>query len=72
MMDKFKTVLTARGAYGRTYSNLEDILIDYLDGKDFRIINGSYFGPYFSIRDAEELLNDYFAIEVNGWLIPVK
>lgn len=68
-MKNLLSILPATGAYGRKYSCLADILIDYLDGKDFRVINGSYF----SFRDADRLLADgYDHIEVDGWLVPVK
>lgn len=39
-------ILYARGAYGRKTS-----FADWQDGKDFRIVNGSYF----SIRDIQAL-----------------
>lgn len=35
------------GAYGRTYRDIESMEADWLDGKDFKILNG----PYCSIRD---------------------
>lgn len=34
-------------AYGRSYANKDDAVDDWLDGKDFKIIEG----PYCSIRD---------------------
>ena len=59
----------ATGAYGRKYDTLEDILIDWHDGLDFKIRGGSYF----SIRDAEVLRNDgYDFLDVDGWIIPLK
>jgi hypothetical protein len=62
-------ILFAQPAYGRSYSDDADVLIDYLDGKDFRVISGSYF----SFRDADVLLNDGFThVDVFGYLFPVK
>ena len=56
-------------AYGRNYDCLADVLLDYLDGKDFRIVNGAYF----SIRDTDELLAEGIKyLSINDWLIPVK
>ena len=37
-------------AYNRKYSNNEDMLKDWIDGKDFRV---EYGGPYTSIRDRD-------------------
>ena len=60
------SVLYASGAYGRKYDTLDDVLIDWLDGLDFKVISG----PYFSIRDAEVLRNDgYKFLDVNGWMV---
>jgi hypothetical protein len=43
--------LHAVPAYGRSYKTNEDLITDWLDGKDFKIEGGSYF----SIRDYEML-----------------
>jgi hypothetical protein len=68
-MNNLFNTLYASGAYGRTYDCLADVLIDYLEGLDFKINRG----PYFSFRDADVLINDgYTHIDINGWLIPVK
>jgi len=39
-------VMNATGAYGRKAK-----LTDYVDGRDFKLVNG----PYFSIRDEDRL-----------------
>jgi len=66
LMNNIKT-LFATGAYGRQYDALEDVLLDYLEGKDFRVVSG----PYFSIRDADALRAEgYKLLDVDGWLIP--
>jgi hypothetical protein len=62
-------ILNAVPAYGRTYDDDADLLIDYLDGKDFRVVGGSYF----SFRDADLLIDDGFThVDVGGYLFPVK
>ena len=43
--------LHAVPAYGRVYNSNEELIADWLDGKDFKIDGGSYF----SIRDYEML-----------------
>lgn len=43
--------LHAVPAYGRSYNSNEDLIKDWLEGKDFKIEGGSYF----SIRDYEML-----------------
>lgn len=40
-------------AYGRVYKTAEDMFTDFVDGKDFKILNG----PYTSIRDLETLVD---------------
>ena len=68
LMDNSK-LLFASGAYGREYSDLADVLIDWFDGKDFQVISG----PYFSCRDADVLRNDgYKYVKVDGWIIPLS
>jgi hypothetical protein len=42
----FDDTLTVVGAYGRAANEQ-----DWLEGKDFKV----YSGPYFSIRDLEEI-----------------
>ena len=60
--------LYASGAYGRKYDTLEDVLIDWLEGLDFKVISG----PYFSIRDAEVLRADgYGLVDVDGYILPI-
>jgi len=39
-------------AHGRTYKTNREALIDWVNGKDFRLIGG---GPYTSVRDASTL-----------------
>jgi hypothetical protein len=48
------TYLTARPAYGRSYSTRLSVLKDFTDGKDFKMTPG----PYFSIRDKRYLVED--------------
>lgn len=38
-------------AYGRTYSSIETMLVDWQAGKDFKIVGGCYF----SSRDTQAL-----------------
>ncbi len=40
-----------QGAYGRTYRNEQEVLVDWRAGKDFKFVGG----PYFSIRDRNSL-----------------
>jgi len=47
-------VLMAVPAYGRSYVDGFDLLIDWQRGLDFRILNG----PYFSKRDKDILKAD--------------
>ena len=47
--------LHAVPAYGRTYTSKIDLVKDWIDGKDFRMENGSYF----SIRDYDLLSKTY-------------
>lgn len=62
------SILFASGAYGRVYKSQAEIFNDWFDGKDFRVIDGSYF----SYRDSEVLLNDgYVYVKVDGWIIPL-
>jgi len=49
--------LQAVPAYGRDYPTAEEILEAWEAGKDFRF---AYGGPYFSIRDIENLKKDYY------------
>lgn len=44
-------ILTATPAYGREYKDQEQVLKDWREGKDFRLV----YGPYFSIRDLDAL-----------------
>ena len=65
---KIHKTLYASGAYGRKYDTLEDVLIDWLEGLDFKVISG----PYFSIRDAEVLRADgYGLVDVDGYILPI-
>ena len=48
------TTLSIHPAYGRTYENSDDAIIDWKDGKDFKILGG----PYLSSRDTEALKAD--------------
>lgn len=41
-------------AYGRVYNTKEEAVKDWMDGKDFKIING----PYCSVRDSINLRLD--------------
>lgn len=65
-----KNVLHAVPAYGRKYDDTADILLDWLGGKDFRIVGGSYF----SIRDTDALVHNLHVdlVSVNDYLIPLK
>jgi hypothetical protein len=47
--------LHAVPAYGRKYETAEALINDWLDGKDFRAVGGSYF----SIRDYALLSETY-------------
>lgn len=47
--------LRAVPAYGRSYKSRIELVKDWIDGKDFRMENGSYF----SIRDYDALANTY-------------
>jgi hypothetical protein len=52
-------------AYGRSYKTWEDIKKDWEAGKDFSM--GVYrMGPYCSIRDLRELMNDSSSIWIIG------
>jgi hypothetical protein len=42
-------------AYGRRYRSREAALQDWLKGKDFQILGG----PYCSIRDADQMRQEY-------------
>lgn len=40
--NEMSKTLYAAPAYGRTYANAADVLHDWNDGKDFKIIHGPY------------------------------
>lgn len=62
-------ILFAVPAYGRTYSDDADILLDWLDGLDFRVVGGSYF----SIRDTKLLREQgYDVVSVDDYWIPTS
>ena len=44
--------LTLMPAYGRKYNTDEDMLKDWKEGKDFKIVPN---GPYASIRDIDRM-----------------
>jgi len=50
-------------AYGRVYATAERALLDWNEGKDFKIQNG----PYCSIRDINSLrmTNNHVLIKIN-------
>ena len=52
--------LTLMGAYGRVYTSIDAMLHDWLNGKDFKILNG----PYCSIRDIHHMIQIYDAVEL--------
>lgn len=59
--------LYAGPAYFRSYKTESDVLRDWNDGKDFKIVAG---GPYFSNRDIKLLKDDgYTKIEIAFALI---
>jgi hypothetical protein len=47
-------------AYGRKYNSQSEALADWEAGKDFKI----YGGPYTSIRDESQLLEEYNFIDI--------
>jgi hypothetical protein len=47
-------------AYGRVYNTASEAEKDWADGKDFKIVNG----PYTSIRDEEQLKEDFGSIVI--------
>jgi hypothetical protein len=49
-------VLVLLPAYGRSYETEAEVLSDWSDGKDFKVIRG----PYCSIRDTELIGKDGF------------
>ena len=60
-------ILHAVPAYGRAYTDDADILIDWLDGLDFRIVGGAYF----SIRDTKLLREQgYDVVSIDDYWIP--
>jgi hypothetical protein len=62
-------ILYAVPAYGRVYTDDADILLDWLDGLDFRVISGSYF----SIRDTKLLREQgYDVVSVDDYWIPTS
>ena len=65
-----QNVLNAVPAYGRTYETVSALLSDWQEGKDFRIVGGSYF----SIRDTDALVHNLHvdAIRIDGVLIPLE
>lgn len=60
----FESVLEATPAYGRTYADSVELLAAWNGGKDFRIKNG----PYFSIRNLEQLKREYTHIHFH-WTV---
>lgn len=48
-------------AYGRHYATADQAEVDWIQGLDFRIVDG----PYCSIRDISELMNMYTAVYVD-------
>ena len=57
----FSKTLILVGAYNRMYSNEADLLKDWQDGKDFKVLSG----PYCSIRDIEELKTKFYRIIIS-------
>lgn len=51
--------MTLQPAYGRKYDSYQELLNDWLAGKDFKIMHG----PYCSIRDMVDLMNEGGMIE---------
>ena len=49
------TILYLLPAYGRNYSSAEELVNDWEEGRDFRILKG----PYCSIRDMDALTNGF-------------
>lgn len=45
-------------AYGRQYTTSEQAKVDWIAGKDFKIVNG----PYLSVRDVGYLKNNYSSV----------
>lgn len=52
--------LHIKPAYGRKYSSPEEAVAAWKDGRDFKIIRG----PYLSIRDSDQLLDDGYNLVV--------
>lgn len=52
--------LILTGAYGRKYSTKTAALDDWIEEKDFKIVNG----PYCSIRDYPQMLQDFASIYI--------
>lgn len=62
--------LKATPAYNRVYKNESDLLSDWYEGKDFKIVGGSYF----SIRDTDALIHNMNVdiLIIDGVFIPLK
>jgi hypothetical protein len=55
MFDKYATsVYRAKPAYGRSYACQAEAMYDFENGKDFRMLDGTYF----SNRDVPQMLQD--------------
>jgi hypothetical protein len=53
------TVILKPG-YGKSYGSEAECLLDWMAGKDFKMVNG----PYCSIRDLEYLKADFETLEI--------
>lgn len=59
-MEQVTTPIVLRAAYGRKYQTKEQALDAWVAGKDFKIFQG----PYCSIRDYSELLQEFCNIYI--------